>query len=509
MRRAGTHAAGRVGPAGETGYGTGPEAREPVRTALVTGALSGLAGGLVFGAALTQLGALPSMGLLLVPGSPAAGLLAHLAISALLGSLFGLLVRRLRPGPGETVSLGAAFGVLWWYAGPLTLLPTLLGVDPAWTVKLAQEQFAGLVGHLLFGAVTGAALSILRGAGRAGRRPTETRLLCAAVAGTVAAWLLAVTIEHRLGAGGVSATVTRVVHVGPAVGALILGPLAGLGYGMLWPRPDRGLGVALVRGQAYGFLWWVAGDLTLVPLLQGGGLTWSVDQARAGFTALPGFLLLGVTLAVFDRWFQAAARQLFSDDVREVARARAGGGLPTLARDVLTGTAGGLLFTLVTVPTGHLRTMGGPTGSHSTAAAFAVCLLESVTIGISFGQLFRHDNDDLGAALGWGVAYGFLWWHVGALTLVPLLLGGAPQWSAAGATAAFGSLIGHLAYGVCLGAAFHVLEARLGFGSARRALGVRAEPDGGGQAGVAASALSAVMLVMVLTVPIVLAATSR
>lgn len=55
---------------------------------------------------------------------------------------------------------------------------------------------------------------------------------------------------------------------------------------------------------------------------------------------------------------------------------------------------------------------------------------------------------------------GFLWWILGPLTLMPVFLGGTPQWTAAEAALAFPALIGHLGYGAGLGLTFYLLEAR-------------------------------------------------
>src|SRR3954454_25037810 len=127
-------------PAGARRMTTGRDRDvQPRAEAVLTGALAGLAGGLVFGAALTELAPLPSMALLMVTGSPALGFVLHMMVAAALGSGFWLLLRWRRTGPGETVALGVAYGALWWYAGPLTLMPVLLGVDPAWSLAIAQE----------------------------------------------------------------------------------------------------------------------------------------------------------------------------------------------------------------------------------------------------------------------------------------------------------------------------------------------------------------------------------
>ena len=77
---------------------------------------------------------------------------------------------------------------------------------------------------------------------------------------------------------------------------LVIGLLAGLGFAMLYPRPTDGAGAGLIRGTVYGFFWWVASALTLVPLFGGAGLPWSLDEVRVSFTTLPGYLLFGAAL---------------------------------------------------------------------------------------------------------------------------------------------------------------------------------------------------------------------
>jgi uncharacterized membrane protein YagU involved in acid resistance len=113
------------------------------------------------------------------------------------------------------------------------------------------------------------------------------------------------------------------------------------------------------------------------------------------------------------------------------------------------------------VVTGYLPTVARLVGSDSQVTGVAVHLVISFLIGASYGLLFRRQSYDDGSALGWGVAYGFVWWFLGALTLLPILLGGSPQWSAAAVAETFPSLIGHLAYGAALGLTYVRLETRV------------------------------------------------
>ena len=53
-----------------------------------------------------------------------------------------------------------------------------------------------------------------------------------------------------------------------------------------------------------------------------------------------------------------------------------------------------------------------------------------------------------------------VWWFIGPLTTVPILLGGTFTWTPAAADAALPALMGHLLYGAATAAAFQVLERR-------------------------------------------------
>ncbi|MEJ8670938.1 hypothetical protein WKI71_28740 [Streptomyces sp. MS1.AVA.1] len=88
-------------------------------------------------------------------------------------------------------------------------------------------------------------------------------------------------------------------------------------------------------------------------------------------------------------------------------------------------------------------------------------LLISQVVGVTYAVFFRRRSFDAASGVGWGVSYGFLWWVLGNLTLLPVLLGADPQWSAAALAVAFPSLVGHLAYGAVLGLVYQRLEERV------------------------------------------------
>jgi len=46
------------------------------------------------------------------------------------------------------------YGLIWWFLGPLTLMPVMLGGSLDWNVEAAVELLPALIGHLIYGAVT-------------------------------------------------------------------------------------------------------------------------------------------------------------------------------------------------------------------------------------------------------------------------------------------------------------------------------------------------------------------
>jgi uncharacterized membrane protein YagU involved in acid resistance len=466
------------------GGGPGSAAR-----AVAAGAPAGVVGGLAFGAAMAQLGVLPTVATLVGLGSSRAGFAVHMAISAVVGAGFGLMVRRMRCGPSEMVFLGAAYGALWWCIGPLTLLPLALGQAPAWNVAGAQRAFPSLVGHLLFGIGTALAFVLLHGPGDPGRARNP------AGAGTLLRGLLA---------GGASAAALGAV-LGDRAPVLAAGAALGLAQAILSPRSDQGMGAALVRGQGYGFVAWVVGELTVLPLLAHEGLRWSLVEARASFPGLPGWLLLGGLVAVARTLLDRLAPLLSSEHLRAYRGATAGSGVLAAAlRGAVAGLVGGAVISQLMLRGAVPEVAERLTGAEGPLAGIGVNLAIGVAIGVSYGLLFRRLGQDVTCALGWGLSYGFLWWVLGPLTLLPALLGGDPEWSAAAAGGSLSALAGHLVYGGCLGVAFHLLEAPFGVpwlartrAEALAALRRREELLA------ATPALGAVLLAMLLTVLVV------
>ena len=95
--------------------------------------------------------------------------------------------------------------------------------------------------------------------------------------------------------------------------------------------------------------------------------------------------------------------------------------------------------------------------SESLAVGWLYHLFNSAVIGGLFGWWFGNLVHGPRSALGWGAAYGLIWWVLGGLILMPLFLGMppfAPLAMPMMRPVAMGSLMGHLMYGLILGGAF-------------------------------------------------------
>ena len=99
--------------------------------------------------------------------------------------------------------------------------------------------------------------------------------------------------------------------------------------------------------------------------------------------------------------------------------------------------------------------------SDSMAVGWIYHLFNSAVIGAVFGWLLGERSHKFSAAIGWGLGYGFVWWILGGLILMPVFLGMAPfaplQMEMM-RPVAMGSLMGHLIYGLILGGGFAMLK---------------------------------------------------
>ena len=129
------------------------------------GAGAGIVGGIVFGMMMMMAmpTVLPMIGKIIGIQNVGGGWLYHLFNSALIGATFGLVL-----GLGR-VSLtyvtgaiaGAVYGMVWWVLGALILMPLMLGMSNM-VFNINGDSLTSLMGHVIFGIVTGLGFVFLR-----------------------------------------------------------------------------------------------------------------------------------------------------------------------------------------------------------------------------------------------------------------------------------------------------------------------------------------------------------
>ena len=129
---------------------------------------------------------------------------------------------------------------------------------------------------------------------------------------------------------------------------------------------------------------------------------------------------------------------------------------------IIGGLAGGLVFGMMMGMMGMLTMIGKMVGHPSAVVGFLVHMVNSAVIGVMFSLVFGRLVTQSKAGVGYGMAYGVVWWLLGPLTLMPLMMGmglGA-NWNMGAISAMLPSLVGHLMYGTILGVADAMLERR-------------------------------------------------
>ena len=406
-------------------------------------------------------------------GGALAAVFIHTSISSgvllggVYGFIFGLLVapRAVSPGAGLVWGLGYAF--ILWLAIPAGILPVTMGGMPEMgMLDAARAHFPELTAYVLcFGMPLGVALGIWGGVhpqpGQAGFSFPRA-LVVGGLAGVLGGWAFGRWMEqvnlYPLIAGLVrsdSRMIGATLHFSFAV-------IIGASYGVLFQRDVRGYGSNMGWGLAYGMFWWFLGPLTIMPIWQGVPIDWSVERGSALFGSLIGHMIYGLIVGLV----YAAVDKLwvgFFTGTDPINRQPEGPGLRVLYSlrwGVMASVAGGLLFSLVMLATGVLAKVAGLVGGSSPILGFVVHMCISAIVGMSYGVLFRHEAPDFGSGVAWGLLYGLIWWIIGPLTLMPILLGGSLTWTTATAGALLPSLIGHLLYGAATASAFLLLERR-------------------------------------------------
>jgi uncharacterized membrane protein YagU involved in acid resistance len=116
---------------------------------------------------------LPLIGRLVGSESVWVGFLVHMVNSSVIGAGYVLVFGRIEKGMVDGLHFGMIYGAIWWFLGPLTLMPMVLGepIRAMWRFDAMLGMFPSFVGHVVYGAILGLAV----GAARDASLPVEPR----------------------------------------------------------------------------------------------------------------------------------------------------------------------------------------------------------------------------------------------------------------------------------------------------------------------------------------------
>jgi hypothetical protein len=254
----------------------------------------------------------------------------------------------------------------------------------------------------------------------------------------------------------------------------VLGGVFGGVFGLLTARRAIDPGSGLMWGLGYAFILWLAVPAGVLPLLtESMPKMGMLDTARAHFPDLVAYVLCfgmlpGIVLGTLGsvRGNLPEGRPRFS-----LARALVVGGL--------AGIVGGWAFGKWMAQVNFFPLIAELVNSDSPMVGKSLHFVFAVIIGATFGVLFQRDVRGYGSSMGWGVGYGILWWFLGPLTIKPLWQGTRPDWSYRHGGDLFGSLVGHIVYGLIVGVIYAAVD-KLWVGFFTESDPINREPEGAG-----------------------------
>ncbi len=191
-------------------------------------------------------------------------------------------------------------------------------------------------------------------------------------------------------------------------------------------------------------------------------LDWSAEQGSAIFGSLVGHILYGLILGVAYATIDKIWVRLFiqSDPLNREIEGPGLHILRSLGWGASAGLLGGLAAMPVMIATGVLPKVAGVDSTLLGLRGVFIHLSVSAAIGMTYGLLFRDEASAPGDAIAWGCLFGLIWWYLGPMTLLPLLLTGVCDWSTDAAAALLPSLLGHLIYGAVTALIFFLFDRR-------------------------------------------------
>lgn len=388
-------------------------------------------------------------------------------LGAIFGLTFGLFFARRATSPGAGLIWGSGSSFLLWIltAGGFFHFAAAKGHSDV-MLRSAQGHFPELVAYLLcLGMPVGMGLGV-RGGLRLAKPNQKFAWGRAIVAGGFAGTLGGLVFSRWVSSGDYFPLLAGFGEL-PSRGATILlhfavALLIGVTFGLLFQRDVRGYGSCMGWGLGYAIFWWFFGPLTVLRLAAGTPLEWSAEQGSAVFGSLVGHILYGLILGVAYATIDKIWIRLFiqSDPLNREIEGPGLHILRSLGWGAFAGFVGGFASMPVMIATGVLPKVAGVDSSFVGFRGILIHLLVSSSIGMTYGLLFRDEAASPGPAIAWGWLFGLIWWYLGPLTLLPLLLTGVCDWSTDAASALLPSLLGHLIYGAVTAFIFYLLNHR-------------------------------------------------
>jgi len=277
-----------------------------------------------------------------------------------------------------------------------------------------------------------------------------------------------------VGAGIVGGVLYKLATGGTVLAGILQGGIYGALFCLLAARRVTDPGSGLVWGLGYAFIIWLAVPAGVMPILtEHMPAMGMLDAERAHFPDLVAYvlcygMLIGVALGTFASLTRplTAGQQKFS-----LARALVVGGM--------AGIVGGWAFGKWMAQVNFFPLIAELVKSDSPLVGKGLHFVFAVIIGATFGVLFQRDVRGLGSSLGWGLGYGILWWFLGPLTIKPLWRGAPLDWSYQQGAELFGSLVGHIIYGLIVGMIYAAGD-KLWVGFFTDSDPINREPEGAG-----------------------------
>ncbi len=133
--------------------------------------------------------------------------------------------------------------------------------------------------------------------------------------------------------------------------------------------------------------------------------------------------------------------------------------VPAIINGVAGGIVGGIVFGMMMQMMGAIPMIAMLVGSESVVVGWVVHLLISAFIGAVYGVVAARLPSSWGITIAAGVVNGIVWWVLGALILMPLMLG-MGEMVLRIEQMQINSLIGHVIFGVIAAAVFRTLYNR-------------------------------------------------